>query len=106
MDGDRGRGGRHQFWGKINLMSIGTKRDRTHPSLEKNEPSIPNVSHNMASMRIMPVPMVDCHGWQQRLWPTSPMVGMFVCVCAKSRSYKNCGISLSVVQKSNKPQNP
>jgi hypothetical protein len=34
----------------IDLMSIGTKSNRSHPPPEKNEPSIPNIGHNMASM--------------------------------------------------------
>jgi hypothetical protein len=91
---------------KIDLTSTDKKSDRTHPPLKKNKPSTPNVGHVVVSMRITPELAVNCHGWQQRPWPILPMVGVFVCVSGQSPTYKNFGISLTVVQKAYKPQNP
>jgi hypothetical protein len=66
---------------------------------------MPNVGHDVESTHVAPELVVDCRRRQQRPWPMLPMVVCF-CVCvSQSRSYKNCGYSLTVVQKLYKPQN-
>jgi hypothetical protein len=95
-----------QVLGKKSLSrSLVKKVTELTPPGEKNKQSMPNVGHDVASMRVLLEPAVDCHGGRKRPRPMLPMVVCF-CVCvSQSQSYKNCGSSLTVVQKLYKPQN-
>jgi hypothetical protein len=98
---------RSQVLGKKSLSRALVKKvTELTPQAKKKKQSMPNVGHNVESTRVEPEPAVDCHGRRKRPWLMLPMVVCF-CVCvSQSRSYKNCGSSLTVVQKSYKPTKP
>jgi hypothetical protein len=46
---------------------------------KKQKPGEQSAAHDIVSGSIVPESVEDCRGWRQRLWQTSPMVGMFCC---------------------------